>query len=112
MSIPLPPVGADQVERVDEWLRAVLWENKLPTESGTHDSPFEIHRMKGRLVMKDGSQKMVQGVREVFEIIDIPTDRAGESGPAGGKMVLIGRHLRDFDFQTSLLAAIGNGSDS
>jgi hypothetical protein len=99
---------ADQVGRVDEWLRDVLWENVLPgaISDGSHGSPFEIHRLKGRLVMRDGGQKMIQGVREVFEIIDNPSAVAGESDPVEGKIVLIGRHLRDFDFQKSLLAAI------
>lgn len=99
---------ADQVGGVDEWLRAVLWENILPNAiaDGSQGSPFEIHRLKGRLVMKEGGQKMIQGVREVFEIIDNPSAVASESDPVEGKIVLIGRHLRDFDFQKSLLAAI------
>ena len=113
MSIPLPPLTANQVEKVDEWLRAVLWENELPpNDSGTHSSAFEIHRMKGRLVMKGGGQKMVQGVREVFEIMDSPTTNPDESPPVTGKIVLIGRHLKDTGFQNSLLRAIGNSGNS
>lgn len=101
----------DQAERVDEWLRSVLWENTLPNASGQQSSPFEIHRLKGRLVMEDGSQKMIQGVREVFEMIDAPNPSSVEDGPTIGKMVLIGRHLRDLDFQASLLAAVGNSGN-
>lgn len=55
-------------------------------------------------MLSDGGEKMIQGVRELFDIMDNPSSEA--SGAAAGKMVLIGRHLGDFDFQESLLAAI------
>lgn len=51
------------------------------------------------MVLEDGSEKMVQGVREIFEIFDGPDKSRGQ---AAGKLVLIGRHLVDFDFPTSL----------
>lgn len=112
MSITLPSLTPDQVEKVDEWLRAVLWENDLPHDSSSRDVAFEVHRMKGRLVMEDGSQKMIQGVREVFEIMDSPTGGTDEGHQITGKIVLIGRHLKDYDFRNSLGRAIGNGSNS
>ena len=38
---------------------------------GQHQEvPIEIHRLKARLVFKNGDVKLVQGVREVFEIFD------------------------------------------
>ena len=51
-------------------MRSVLWENELPGHSVTNGTPFEIHRLKGRLMLDNGDEKMVQGVREVFEIFD------------------------------------------
>lgn len=90
---------------VDAWLRSVLWENVLPNDSGDHKDPFEIHRLKGRLVVQDGGTKIIQGVRELFEIFDAPSGD-GEGNKESGKMVLIGCHVTDFDFQKSLLAAI------
>lgn len=102
-------MNANQVEMIDEWLRAVLWENELPEDTKPEKTPFEIHRMKGRIVLKDGDQKMIQGVREVFEIVDSPSVDADEGRPSAGKVVLIGRHLRDFDFASSLLMTIGEG---
>jgi G3E family GTPase len=105
LSLPLPVLGSSQVDAVDEWLRSVLWENTLPGQTGSHQgSHFEIHRLKGRLVLTDGKQKMIQGVRELFDIIDNPSDGASE--PGQGKLILIGRHLGDFDFQRSLMVAI------
>lgn len=93
---------------VDRWLRQVLWENELPNDTAQHNSPFEIHRLKGRLSLEDGTTKIIQGVRELFEIFDAPAAAQGEGEGASqaGKIVLIGRHATDFDFQKSLLAAI------
>ena len=100
-----------QVEAIDEWLRMVLWEYLLPGETFPSDGPlFEIHRLKGRLVLEDGGQKMIQGVRELFDIIDNPS--SGTSEPAQGKMILIGRHLEKFDFERSVLEAIEGGGQS
>ncbi|OIW32402.1 cobW-domain-containing protein [Coniochaeta ligniaria NRRL 30616] len=108
ISILLPALTSSQVEAIDEWLRMVLWEYMLPGETAAQDGPlFEIHRLKGRLVLEDGKQKMIQGVRELFDIIDNPS--SGTSEPGQGKMILIGRHLEEFDFQRSLLAAIEGG---
>lgn len=104
LSIALPALTDAQVEAVDAWLRSVLWENELPGHSGTNGTPFEIHRLKGRLVLDNGEEKMVQGVREVFEIFEnTGTTSSKEAGHGRGKMVLIGRYLADFDFQSSLL---------
>ncbi|KAI5463351.1 CobW/HypB/UreG, nucleotide-binding domain-containing protein [Mariannaea sp. PMI_226] len=62
-----------QLHDVDRWLRAVLWDSKLPdTEEA---ATFEIHRSKGRLVLDSGEVKILQGVREVFEIVDGPEDQ-------------------------------------
>jgi G3E family GTPase len=105
ITIPLPSsLTSSQVDAVDAWLRSVLWENELPGQS--KKSPhFEIHRLKGRLLLHDGSQKMIQGVRELFEIMDNPSPETSEG--VSGKMILIGRHLGDYDFQKSLLDAMG-----
>lgn len=111
ISIPLPPLTGTQVDAIDEWLRAVLWESLLPGETVPQGGPlFEIHRLKGRLVLEDGGQKMVQGVRELFDIMDNPS--SGTSEPAQGKMILIGRHLERFQFQRSLLAMIERSRQS
>ncbi len=92
----------------------MLWENVLPGGLAGQRPAFEIHRLKGRLVLLDGREKMVQGVREIFEIFDNPVvalsaSSAGE-GQVAGKMVLIGRHLDSYDFERSLLDIIG-GAD-
>lgn len=107
ISIPLGVLQPSQVAKVDKWLQSVLWENELPGIDKVQDkAKFEVHRVKGRLVLSDGGVKMVQGVRELFEIFDSPEEKGKEAGAdmaSGGKMVLIGRHLRGFDFAGSLL---------
>lgn len=96
----------DQVDRIDEWLRSVLWENELPNDAASHDVPFEIHRLKGRIILQNGSIKMIQGVRELFEIFDSPQCETAQGG-ASGKIILIGRGLKGFDFRSSLLKSLG-----
>lgn len=86
----------DQVNQVDKWLRTVLWDHKLPEVDVS--SNFEIHRCKGRLVFGNGTVKMIQGVREIFELIDAPQD---EEIYEKGKIILIGRQIAGIDFERS-----------
>lgn len=107
LSLTLPVLeGEEGLVRLDGWLRSVLWESRLPPSQVSDGDAlpqfpgWEIHRVKGRIGMRDGSVKMLQGVREVFEIIDgaavqSGSEDAGRStmGNEGGKIVVIGRRL-------------------
>ena len=91
---------------MDAWLRSLLWEAEVPgPPKGPSDhvlgvlGKVDIHRLKGRAIMKTGKTLLIQGVRDVFEIYDAPSPRDGEDG---GKIVLIGRGLRDVDLRGSL----------
>lgn len=95
-----PPISADKVPKVDEWLRSVLWESVLPvpsnsTSSESYPTDFEIHRLKGILYLDDGSSMIIQAVRDVFEIRDSEPRRSDgqESSTLQCKIVLIGRGL-------------------
>jgi G3E family GTPase len=59
------------------------------------DRKYEVHRTKGLVPLMDGTLRIVQGVREVFEIIEPPKSEQGDSGPVPteGKIVFIGRNL-------------------
>ncbi|CAK7228178.1 hypothetical protein SCUCBS95973_006792 [Sporothrix curviconia] len=127
-AIDLGILDPAQLAKVDEWLRSVLWESRLPDPAGgpprggrNEANNFEIHRTKGRLVLSNGSVKVLQGVRELFEIFDAPVsspveEAAAAAAPGGGpaaapessKLILIGRRLGDFGFAKSILAALGN----
>jgi hypothetical protein len=54
---------------------------------------YEIHRLKGYVPITDGSARIVQGVREIFDIIDV--EGTNVVGPDAGKIVLIGRGLEN-----------------
>ncbi|OAQ94874.1 COBW domain-containing protein [Purpureocillium lilacinum] len=103
ISIPVPRLRPDQLEAVDRWLRSVLWDNQLPGTDG--EGGFEIHRSKGRIVLQSGEVKMMQGVREVFELIDAP-DGAPASEGQEGKIIFIGRKVADVDFEASFRRAV------
>ncbi|KAL5361480.1 CobW/HypB/UreG, nucleotide-binding domain-containing protein [Aspergillus floccosus] len=96
IAITTPPISSDKVARVDSWLQSVLWDSTLPpvgpSVPDSHPTDFDIHRLKGILVTEDGSEKIIQAVRDVFEIRD------SESAPSAErktqcKIVLIGRGL-------------------
>ncbi|OBT54492.1 hypothetical protein VE04_04180, partial [Pseudogymnoascus sp. 24MN13] len=76
VTIKVPPLKEEQLPKLDAWFRSILWDSKLPDSStepattSSEQSPFEIYRLKARLPMSDGSIKIVQGVRDVFEIKD------------------------------------------
>lgn len=99
MAIPVGRLRADQLDHVDRWLRSILWESKLPDTTEADRDRFEIHRSKGRLVLGSGDVKILQGVREVFDVVDCPTE--GEEVPALGKIILIGRNVVGVDFEGS-----------
>lgn len=124
MTIPLPPLSPPQLPRLESWLRALLWESTLPPSSSTHPQPhpqalassptppnFSIHRLKGRVLTISGGTKMIQGVRDVFEVVDVEDsvgsrqERIGQEG--GGKLVLIGRGLTTLPVGESLYCALG-----
>lgn len=95
------------------WFQSLLWEETLPGE--TLSPKFEVHRTKGRVPMVDGTLKLVQGVREVFEILDAKDSPAGGQGAGtgvnqGGKVVLIGRGVDEERFGQSLREALRSGS--
>ncbi|KAF4975828.1 hypothetical protein FZEAL_7447 [Fusarium zealandicum] len=100
VTIPVGRLEPEQLDAVDRWLRSVLWDSKLP--EAEEASGFEIHRSKGRLVFANGDVKMLQGVREVFEINSGPRD---DEAPKEGKIILIGRNVADVGFENSFKRA-------
>lgn len=102
ITIPLPPLSPEQLDRLDGWLRSVLWESVMPNQNP--DPSFEIHRTKGRIALSNGSVKMLQGVREIFEIIDAETVTSVQHE---GKIVFIGKGLSKEMFEQSLKDFLG-----
>ncbi|KAB2578590.1 Uncharacterized protein DIS24_g10957 [Lasiodiplodia hormozganensis] len=110
ISIPIPALSPEGLEALDSWLQSLLWEETLPEGALPHK--FEIHRTKGLVPMLDGSLKLIQGVREVFEILDArdsPSSgqqKVGGDVEQGGKVVLIGRGVESELFGRSLRKAL------
>lgn len=103
----MPLLQLNALSLLDAWLRAILWESKnLPNAAADVGPAFEIHRLKGRIMLSDGSVKIIQAVRDVFEILD-GADASANQGHGQGKVVLIGRSLREDMFQKSLLLSLG-----
>ncbi|WYZ45262.1 hypothetical protein EsH8_VIII_000578 [Colletotrichum jinshuiense] len=107
VSIPVPTLTPSQLDNVDEWLRKVLWDRQLP---GDEKTKLEVHRCKGRLVFDNGDVKLIQGVREIFEILDSPDQSREATQVQQGKIILIGRHLQGVDFAKSLLSILNSGA--
>lgn len=110
----LPALRLDQLPRLDEWLRALLWDCKLPgslTPTNGPPTPFEIHRLKARIPMTNGTIKLIQGVREIFEITDpkVPGDVESNMSEIGGKIVFIGRNIAKLKFRDSFLEVVEDG---
>lgn len=104
---------AEQLPKLDLWLRCVLWDCKLPSlipgspEKKSDERQLEIHRLKARLPFNNGDVKIVQGVREVFDIFDVArSGSADDPSLSEGKIVLIGRQVTAHDFKQSFLNTI------
>ncbi|MCJ1303540.1 hypothetical protein MMC08_006350 [Hypocenomyce scalaris] len=111
ISLQVPMISEAQLSKFEEWLRLILWESTLDLQVPSPAQPFSIHRTKGRLLMASGAIKMVQGVREVFEIVDVKdsairsgsaSDSPGVASTSGGKLILIGRGLAAQPWDLSL----------
>ncbi|KAK5052569.1 hypothetical protein LTR84_002434 [Exophiala bonariae] len=95
ITLPLPPFDVQKLPLLEGWLETVLWEADERQQGQTRR--YEIHRTKGLVALTDGTIRVVQGVREIFEIIEPPPSTQDKSdnsqGPVDGKIVFIGRNL-------------------
>lgn len=101
ITLSVPVLSDDQLEKLDTWLRSICWESQLPMVS---TPSFEVHRIKGQLPSTSGRIRLLQGVREIYELTDA-ADAAGgppSSAAKGGKIVVIGRGLDVAQWQQSL----------
>lgn len=81
VTLPLPAFEEQKLPMLENWLQTVLWDD------GT-EKPYEVHRTKGFVPVSDGPARVVQGVREIFELIETQS-----SNDVEGKIVFIGRRL-------------------
>lgn len=91
-----------QREKLDEWIRSLLWEGNLLGNNNSSSQPISVHRMKGRIVLQNNEEWILQGVREVYEFRYM-----GKSHGENSKIVLIGEGLRKEDIEESLHLYLG-----
>ena len=113
LTLQVPLLQPHGREKLESWLRSILWDSILPSPSTStaeqaqpNEQAFEINRVKGQIPMSDGKNIMIQGVRDVFEMIDQEGDGSTEKGERKGKIVLIGKGLVGLPFQESLMGAL------
>ncbi|KAG8908433.1 hypothetical protein FRB99_006638 [Tulasnella sp. 403] len=95
--VPIPHLSSSQANKLDEWLRTLLWEGHL---HGNSARIVEVLRCKGMWWI--GDQAIVlQGVRSLYETFEDTRADAQNAGAKMGKVVLIGRGL-DADVSDNL----------
>ncbi len=93
-SFNLPRLDPKSLPLLEDWLREVLWREGGRSDDNQEDEDVaQVHRTKGLLPMTDGSVKILQGVREIFDIIDSGQPVEAAAVEKGCKIIMIGRHL-------------------
>jgi len=116
LTIPLPILPDADGGAFATLVRSLLWDGVLPTtlSPDTGASPdkreFDILRSKGFLLTEDGRAWVLQGVREVYEVRQVPRSaaRAGEA-ELEPKLVLIGKGLSTPGVKERFLALLNQG---
>lgn len=99
--IPLGVMEPTVADKLDEWLRALLWEGRLllpdslppkrleAISASAVTTEIEVLRCKGLYATPDGRMFVIQGVRMLYEIKE--EDTVDLRTFEGGKLVLIGK---------------------
>ncbi|KAJ7644261.1 CobW domain-containing protein [Roridomyces roridus] len=95
--VAVPVLSRSRLNALDEWIRTVLWEQRLPSDAEASPT-LTVLRCKGLFVLDSGEQYVLQGVRSMYELVEAE-DALGV--PDAGKLVLIGTGL-DARVRTSL----------
>lgn len=94
LQVTLPTLSRHRLQELDEWIRTVLWENRIPdNDHQTGLSELKVLRCKGLFVMESGEQYVLQGVQSMYDLSLVEGDVTGI--PDSGKLVLIGKGLDD-----------------
>lgn len=94
VKITCPALTERQLEKLDEWIRSVLWEKAVPSGASLDNSEILVLRCKGVFTTVGGDRYVLQGVRELYEVSKVEETVSDVEGlPAEGKIVLIGKGL-------------------
>ncbi|KAH6132414.1 hypothetical protein HBI64_084220 [Parastagonospora nodorum] len=103
-TISFPALEPFQVDRFDLFLRTMLWEETL-----LHiipERPFEIHRLKARIPVKDDRMLLIQGVRNIYDTNEVKAPQGPRDEQA--KLVLIGKAVDQEAIRDSLLKTLAS----
>jgi G3E family GTPase len=95
LQITCPVLDDTGIERLDAWIRSVLWENRLPdpAHSPSPRSTLDVLRCKGLFHTTSGDQYILQGVRSLYDLAKVLNVDESYGMPCMGKLVLIGKGL-------------------
>lgn len=86
LQVAFPILTKGQLDRFDEWIRTVLWENQLPASN--EQLEIQVLRCKGVFTLNTGEQYVLQGVRNMYEIEKLDDPAQDVLGiPEPGKVV-------------------------
>ena len=97
-------LSQSQLDRLDDWIRTALWENRVRIRPGV-DLQVQILRCKGLFGDEKGRWWVLQGVRSLYEISELGD--VGVDVPDRGKIVLIGKGL-DENVRVNLGSILGS----
>ncbi|KAL7279885.1 hypothetical protein ACG7TL_006294 [Trametes sanguinea] len=108
LQIDCPKLSAAQLDKLDEWIRTVLWEKQLPNQAtgATGAGSIEVLRCKGIFVTEHGELHVLQGVRNLYEIAKVEEGEEELGLPDTGKLVLIGKGLHE-SVRSNLMEQLG-----
>ncbi|KDQ62209.1 hypothetical protein JAAARDRAFT_122146, partial [Jaapia argillacea MUCL 33604] len=91
LQVTCPVLTDTALERLDEWIRTILWENRLVNDDRTTEG-LEVLRCKGMFSKNSGERYVLQGVKHLYDIQEVKGSE--DMGvPDVGKLVLIGKGL-------------------
>ncbi|KAJ3558902.1 hypothetical protein NM688_g654 [Phlebia brevispora] len=91
LQVSCPTLTKEGLQALDEWIREILWESKLPGDA-VHEQ-ITVLRCKGMFQAQDRQVYVLQGVRNLYEIAPLEAGREALGVPDEGKLVLIGKGL-------------------
>ncbi|KAG6909292.1 hypothetical protein DXG01_001236 [Tephrocybe rancida] len=94
LQVSCPVLSTARFEALDVWIRAVLWENRIPeTPASNPATDLLVLRCKGLITTNDGTQYVLQGVRSMYDMLEVQKESEDIAVPQLGKIVLIGKGL-------------------
>lgn len=81
IAIPVPTLREDRISSFESSIQKLLWTS--------NEEGIEILRMKGRVTDHSGRTWIIQGVREIYEMVEVTSEAS-----SNGKLVFIGKNVK------------------